>query len=99
MSQSLAISEWVQCDDFNNDNPKACKGWLRTPDRSVYNCDAFCASIGYVCYEAYKEDEQTSACSVRAGNEVSCSGPDDDDYVCGCELAASNTNSFKFHSL
>ena len=81
--QQASISEWIECDDFKNDNPNACKTWFRTEDRSVQNCDAFCSNLGFKCYEAYKE---ASDCSFRSGNEVSCGGPDDDDYICGCDL-------------
>ena len=99
--QQASISEWVECDDFNNDNPNSCKAWFRIEDSSLQNCDAFCNSLGYQCYEAYKEASETSECSVRDENEVSCSGPNDDDYVCGCQLVSSNiiqiANQFNLH--
>ena len=79
--------KWVECDDPNNDNPSSCKGWLRTRNSSLYNCDAFCKSLGpgYACYEAYKEEQPSSNCDVREENEMGCSGPNNDDYICGCE--------------
>ena len=73
--QQASISEWVECDDFNNDNPNSCKAWFRIEDSSLQNCDAFCNSLGYQCYEAYKEASETSHCSVRDGNKMSYIGP------------------------
>jgi len=85
MMDSPSIKEWIQCNEFGNDNPNSCKAYLKTRDTSLFNCDAFCASLGYVCYEAYKEAHEDSNCGVRSGQEMSCSGPDSNDYVCGCE--------------
>ena len=58
---------------------------MTTNDINVYTCDKFCASLGYTCYEAYKEASEDSSCPVRSGNVMDCSGPSNNDYICGCE--------------
>jgi len=75
--------DFIRCDD--NAGEGSCKGYLQVHNGAHYNCNGFCESLGYTCYESYKEGSETAACPVRAGNTMDCSGPNNDDYVCGCQ--------------
>ena len=79
-----ASIKFIQCSNRNNDNPNSCKAYIDL-DGIDTTCGAFCENLGYVCYEAYKEVEEDESCVARTGESLNCNGPENDDFVCGCE--------------
>ena len=83
MRSVSSLEMFVECSNHNNKNPNACKAYLKFPN--YITCDKFCENLGYACYEAYKEKDEAPECEVRAENHLDCSGPVNNDFVCGCE--------------
>ena len=87
MRSVSGLEMFIQCANHSNGNANACKAYMKLPDYTT--CDKFCANLGYACYEAYKEKAENQECEVRSGNPVHCSGPANNDFVCGCEKGMS----------
>ena len=83
MRSATSLEMFIECSNHSNKNPNACKAYMKF--HNYITCDKFCANLGYACYEAYKEKAEEPECEVRTENPVDCSGPANDDFVCGCE--------------
>ena len=88
MKEETSLGKFIKCDDDNNGNPKSCKVYLQSNRWNT--CEEFCESLGYACYDAYKEAAESASCEVRGGSTIGCPGPSNDDYVCGCETRGKN---------
>ena len=75
---------FVKCLNRNNNNPNSCKAYIEHGDIDT-TCNALCENLGYTCYEAYKEEYEDESCIVRKGETMDCNGPQNNDFVCGCE--------------
>jgi hypothetical protein len=79
-----ASTNFIKCLSRNNDNPNSCKAYIAHGDIDT-TCDALCKHLGYTCYVAYKEVEENELCVARTGESMNCYGPENNDFVCGCE--------------
>ena len=87
MRSVSSLETFLECSNHSNENPNACKAYMKFPN--YITCDKFCANLGYACYEAYKEKAEDQKCEVRTEHTVDCSGPENNDFVCGCEKGIS----------
>ena len=77
-------TEFIKCSNRNNKNPESCKAYIKHGDIDT-TCDALCENLGYTCYEAYKEEDEDEFCVARISESMNCNGPQNNDFVCGCE--------------
>jgi len=89
MQNNGGVTNWIECN--GNASPNRCKGYLRTNNNKHYTCNQFCASLGFTCYEAYKESQENAQCPKRNDHPLTCEGPSNDDYICGCEATPNPT--------
>ena len=84
MEGAPSLRKFARCSIQNHANSISCKGYVRF-DSLENTCNEFCKKMGYTCYEAYKETDNDASCLVEKDNEIECSWPPNDDFVCGCE--------------